>query len=259
MTLSALEAVPQSQSFLWRCTIRYVGRLAAIVILSVCCLSIVAQGTIRFNNRIAGQIDGPVFLPDFATGPGSWYRAQLFLVTGTGASTSYTPLYPGTTFHDASINPLLTRYVVEPEEPVIVPGIPPGAQATVVMRAWCWYFTADGEVEWRGESAPVTVTLGGTLPSGEERPPAPLVGLQGFAVGPLTPPTIIVSATRQSNNWRLDVIRFGITQSYAVESTTDFVNWSAVLTNQTAGTVTIPIQSSNTAPVFFRLRGERND
>src|SRR5688500_16893697 len=91
-----------------------------------------AQGTIRFNNRITGVVDAPIRFP-WGAGLGSVpdSHAQLYLVTG---GTTYTPLTPATTFRNTS--EAATPYVVEPNEPVIVPGVQPGQTATLVMRAW---------------------------------------------------------------------------------------------------------------------------
>jgi hypothetical protein len=135
------------------------------------------QGTILFNTRVVGQVDAPVSRPD-GTGAGEGYRAQLFLITGSGASSAYTPLFPATTFRTTSATARF--YVVQPNDPVVVPGVPAGAQATVVLRAWAGSETYEG-TSWKGQSNPITITLGGVPPGGGAPiQDALLVGLLGF-------------------------------------------------------------------------------
>lgn len=100
--------------------------LAAFAILLTA--STFGQGTILFNNRVNGQVDAPICRPD-GTGAGAGVNAQLFLVTG---GLTYTALTPATTFRTTS--PAAAYYVVQPTQPVTVPGIAAGQQATVVMR-----------------------------------------------------------------------------------------------------------------------------
>lgn len=133
------------------------------------------QGTILFNTRVTGQVDAPISLVE--TGFGGGATAQLFLVTG-GAT--YTPLFPATTFRTTSVQ--ASYYVVQPDVPVVVPGIPAGSPATVVLRAWF----GSGSYEtstFKGQTNPITITLGGIPPGGGAPiPDAVLVGLQGFSI-----------------------------------------------------------------------------
>jgi hypothetical protein len=135
------------------------------------------QGTIFFNNRVTGLIDAPVSRCD-GTGAGAGVTAQLFLVLGAGASTTYTPLEPATTFR--TVRPEVEYYVVQPIRDVVVPGFGYREQVTVVLRAWegANYETA----QVRGQSPSVTVTLGPPVPSPLPILEGALIGLQGFSL-----------------------------------------------------------------------------
>jgi len=132
------------------------------------------QGTIQFNNR-TGPIDAPVTRQD-GTGAGAGVTAQLFLVQGG----VYTPLTPTTTFRTTS--PAAAFYVTQPATAVTVPGIAAANSATIVMRAWEGASFDSATV--RGESTPITITLGGDVPGSAPLPPALLTGLQGFTLVP---------------------------------------------------------------------------
>lgn len=138
------------------------------------------QGTILFNNRVAGQVDAPIMRTDGA-GAGAELTAQLFHVTAAGASLAYSPLFPATTFQTTSAQAAF--YLVQPVEPVVVPGVPAGSLATVVLRVWGWPNYEPAHVY--GQSNPITITLGGIPPGGGAQiPDAVLVGLQSFALAP---------------------------------------------------------------------------
>ena len=133
-------------------------------------VSTFGQGTILFNNRVAGQVDAPVSF-GFGTGPGAGWNAQLFLQTGSGFSITYTPLNPATTFRTTSA--AAAFYVVQPEGPVIVPTVAPGQQATVVMRVWAGAIGSNYDVsDCKGQSNPITITLGGVPATGAPIPDA---------------------------------------------------------------------------------------
>lgn len=136
------------------------------------------QGTILFNNRITGQVDAP-FSSWEGIGLGAYqppFTAQLFLVSG---GSTYTPLSPTTTFRTTSASAAF--YVVQPNEPVTVPGVPAGSQATIVMRAWAGGTTYDTAL-YKGQSLPITIALGGIPPGGGAPiPDATMVGLQGVS------------------------------------------------------------------------------
>ena len=140
------------------------------------------QGTILFNNRVTGQVDAP-FSDDVGMGLGRFgtaFTAGLFLVAGGGGT--YTPLFPTTTFRTTSAADQF--YVVQPTEPVVVPGVPAGSQATIVMRAWGGTARYDDAV-YKGQSNPITITLGGVPPGGGAPiPDAVLVGLLGICCVP---------------------------------------------------------------------------
>ncbi|HEX7859686.1 MAG TPA: PEP-CTERM sorting domain-containing protein [Verrucomicrobiae bacterium] len=143
--------------------------------------SALAQGTIQFSTfNSARGVNAPVMAPD-GTGAGVLFpgmTAQLFMVGPGGA---YTPLTPATTFNPGP--GAASRYVVIPTSNVIVPGVPAGGSATIVMRIFTgasW----DQSLGFRGETAPVVVNnLGGTPASGgAPLQPAVLAGLQGITI-----------------------------------------------------------------------------
>jgi len=152
--------------------------LAAVLVSA----SAFGQGTINFTTRIVGTLDAPVFKADGTTGAGAGTAAsaQLFLFSGG----VYTALDPATTFR-ATPAGAAQNYVIPPAGAVIVPNIAGGSQATVVLRAWegAAYDTA----LTKGQSAPITITLGG----GGSPPavPANLVGLQGFSMTTIPEPS----------------------------------------------------------------------
>jgi hypothetical protein len=141
-------------------------------------VSTFGQGTILFNNRVTGQVDAPISRGD-GTGAGAGWNAQLFLVSG-GTPVTYTALNPATTFRTTSATAAF--YVVQPPGPVIVPGIGAGQQATIVMRVWDGAIGSSYDAAFcKGQSLPITITLGGVPTVGAPIPDAVLVGLQGFS------------------------------------------------------------------------------
>jgi hypothetical protein len=151
----------------------------AAVLVSV---STFGQGTILFNNRVTGQVDAPVQRQD-GTGAGAGVNAQLFLVTGSGASATYTALTPATVFRTTSATAAF--YVVQPTASVTVPGIGAGQQATVVMRAWEGAVGSSYDAAvLKNQSNPITITLGGVPATGAPIQDALLIGMQGFTLVP---------------------------------------------------------------------------
>jgi hypothetical protein len=164
-------------------TITMKNLLIALAV-SLVSVSTFGQGTILFNNRVTPQVDAPISRID-GTGAGAGWNAQLFLVTPSGGSAVYTPLFPATTFRTTS--PAAAYYVVQPTSAVTVPGVGAGQQATIVLRAWegavgSSYDTASNTA--KGESNPITITLGGVPAVGAPIQDAVLVGLQGFQLVP---------------------------------------------------------------------------
>ena len=146
----------------------------AVVLVSV---STFGQGTILFNNRVTPQVDAPVGRPD-GTGAGAGVNAQLFLITG---GITYTALNPATTFRTTSA--AAAFYVVQPTGPVIVPTVAAGQQATIVMRAWVGDVGSSYDTSiCKGQSNPITITLGGVPAVGAPIPDAVLAGLQPFGI-----------------------------------------------------------------------------
>ena len=115
------------------------------------------------------------------TGAGAGVNAQLFLVTPSGGSATYTALNPATTFRTTSA--AAAFYVVQPPGPVIVPTVAPGQQATVVMRIWEGAVGSSYDMALlKCQSNPITLTLGGVPATGAPIPDAVLVGLQIFCM-----------------------------------------------------------------------------
>jgi len=138
------------------------------------------QGQINFNNRVAAaNISAPVTLPGGAgAGTEAGMKTQLFLVGAGGTKTAVGDVG---TFR---ATPAAATGFMSQSVTVIVPGIDVGGSATVVMRAWNGA-TYEGSLIY-GESAPVTVTLGGGTGV-----PADLVGLQGFVLTVVPEPSTI--------------------------------------------------------------------
>lgn len=130
------------------------------------------------SNSVLGDawraVDARVMRAD-GTAPGDEFTAQLFAGAAGTAPEMLAPLLPATKFYSSGT---LAGYV----RPVMVtPAIPAGARATLVLRVYNGASFADSSV--RGESPPITVTMGGgTLLA------AVLAGLQGFSL-PAVPPT----------------------------------------------------------------------
>lgn len=139
-----------------------------------------AQGTVNFNNRITGVVDARVLLPD-GTGAGTGFTAELLGGPAGTPVAQLTPLSPTTTFRTTSAAAM--GYVNGVT--VDVPGVAAGAQATIVMRAFNGATFASSTLT--GQSAPITIGLGGTPPGGAPLPPASLTGLQGFTLSGTVP------------------------------------------------------------------------
>lgn len=134
-----------------------------------------AQGTVNFNNRVLPTIDARVLMPDNSP-VGVGFTAQLFGGPSGTPVGQLTALTPTTTFREGAGAGYVNPIVVE------VPGVGANAQATLVMRV---YQTggAFGSGTF-GESAPITVALGGQPAAGPPVPPSNLDGLVGFNLVP---------------------------------------------------------------------------
>jgi len=166
----------------------------AAVLVSV---STFAQGTIQFTTLNSGRgVNAPTYAPGQMASNGAGagtlgtVNAQLFLVTGSGASATYTPLTPATTFNTA--NPTAARYVLVPTSNVTVDNAAAGSTVNVVLRAWMGGTSYETATQFRGQSpAPVAVTLGGTPPGGAPLQPGALAGLQGFELSIVPEPSTL--------------------------------------------------------------------
>ena len=156
-------------------------RVVSVFLALLVASSAFGQGTILFSTFVPGaaNVDARISGPD-GRGLGAYgASAQLFLVDGG----TYTPLLPATTFRTGTSNPSEQFYVVPPSDAVVVPGIGAGEQATIVMRAWTG--PSFNSALLRGETAPLTIILGGTPAGGNAPlPPAFLSNLQGFVIFP---------------------------------------------------------------------------
>jgi hypothetical protein len=140
-----------------------------------------AQGTVQLNNNLSGQVVARVFMPDGTTGVAG-YTAQLVHLNGD----SVTPLTPTTTFRSTGAG----VGFISPAVDVAVPGVAGGSTATLALRAFdgATYETST----FRGQSAPVTVTLGGA--GSPPSTPAALTGLTSFNVQLVPEPSTIALA-----------------------------------------------------------------
>ena len=135
------------------------------------------QGTVVFYNRgLTDPATGATYnapFPNYCPGD----TAQLYRVTGIGASATYTPLFPTQTFRDLPNNAFLVEPVL-----VTIPGAPAGTTGViVVVRAWSGesYESAD----FRGQSNEIILgPLGGIPASGPPITPPTLDGLTSFSV-----------------------------------------------------------------------------
>ena len=162
-------------------------KIIRILALFLAATSASAQGTVNFYNRsLTDPTTGAIYNAPIMGPPGS--TAQLFLVTGTGASATYTPIPGLQTFRDPPFDAFFKAPLV-----VAVPGVPAGTIGTrVVVRAWRGpdYDTA---VE-RGQGNELVLgALGGIPASGPPITPPNLDGLQNF-IFPLPEPSTITFA-----------------------------------------------------------------
>jgi hypothetical protein len=149
-----------------------------ILALFVSGAAVYAQGTVNFYNRgltdlaTGATYDAPLM------GHTVGATAQLFLVTGSGGSESYTPLFPTQSFRDPPNQSFFREPVI-----VTVPGMAAGTVGTrVVVRYWqgpSWL-----EAFCRGEGNVITLgALGGIPPNGAPPiVPPNLDGMQSVAI-----------------------------------------------------------------------------
>lgn len=140
-----------------------------------------AQGVVHFNNRVAGVVDARVVTVG-NNGAGPYATAQLF---GGPAGTPHNllaPLFPKTTFRSSSAAAM--GYLIPVD--VVVPGVLPGQEATLVMRVYVGESFEMTPGVCRFESNLITIVLGGGL-----LPPANLVGLRPMTAMELASPLCI--------------------------------------------------------------------
>lgn len=107
-------------------------KILRIFALFCAAVSASAQGTVNFNNRsLTDPATGAIYHAP-VTGNTIGAAAQLYLVSGTGASSTYTPIPGIQTFRAAPNNAYFTSGMV-----VTIPGVPAGTIGTrVVVRVW---------------------------------------------------------------------------------------------------------------------------
>ncbi len=132
-------------------------------------------GTVYFITHLLGAVDARITWANGA-GIGEGFTAQLYGGPAGTPVDQLVPLTPPTSFQTTSA--AMMGYV----KPVLVtpPGVSPGLPATLIMRVFDGSSFESSNI--RGESKPITINVGGGT-----RPPANLVGLQGFSL-PGSPP-----------------------------------------------------------------------
>lgn len=142
--------------------------LLALLFYALLPLSTFAQGEVFFANRITGLIDARASL----AGPGkpahdfadSSFNADLAVLSGGNWVSVPGSVTPFRGLPNTAVNGYITGFRIS------IPAFAPGTSVQLRMRGFkdvCWY----------GESAPVTVTLGGGA-----IPVPNLEGLQGFTI-----------------------------------------------------------------------------
>jgi hypothetical protein len=143
-----------------------------------------AQGLIDFRNRITGTLDVPFYSVDGTTLlSGANFLAQLFYATSPTSLTPITdPAAPFRTGAGAGY------WNAGADSTRVLPGITAGSIVFLQVRVWeSVWMTYDGAKAgggfW-GDSNVFTVAAGGTPPGGPPLTPAPLIGLESFALIP---------------------------------------------------------------------------
>ncbi|HEX7862917.1 MAG TPA: hypothetical protein VF773_21470 [Verrucomicrobiae bacterium] len=217
---------------------------------------VLGQGTVRFSTYDPARgVNAPVYIAGMAAGS-IGLKAQLMYVSGTGANTFYTPLFPITIFNRG--HTAAAGYVMVPQDPLVVPNVPAGQQAHIVLRAFDGYSYETSIV--RGESPPVQVNLGGQFADGRVVEPAVLSSLQGFHILGMPRHIRIYGLSVEGNDLRFEVLSAapGVWTNCVVETSTGVGGWTALRTNalsttQFTNTFTIPYTRSEHAR-FYRVR-----
>ena len=152
-------------------------KILRILALFCAALSASAQGTVNFNNRsLTDPTTGATYnAPVCGNTVGA--SAQLFLVAGTGASSTYTPIPGIQTFRAAPNNAYFPSGMV-----VAIPGVPAGTVGTrVVVRVWQGANYESGVERYQSNEV-VLGALGGIPASGPPITPPNLDGLQFYCI-----------------------------------------------------------------------------
>jgi len=168
-------------------------KLMAMGLVSLGALAhVFAQGTVNFNNFVSGSVNAPITNEVGVLCSGTAYLAQLFAGTAGSPASALTPVGAIVSFRTGGFAGYVNVGALGART---IPGVVPGAQATVQIRAWAassgstWaiasttpggiFSTLTGNL-WTGATGGVPDPVTG-VPS----LPANLVGLQGM--GPLIP------------------------------------------------------------------------
>src|SRR5687768_10444281 len=89
-------------------------------------VSLMGQGTVRFDNRVQGVLDAPMFESDGTTRLDNRFVAQMYVVQG-GSAFAVSPQVPFRTGVSAG-------YFFGGD--VAVPGVAPGQNVTIEVRFW---------------------------------------------------------------------------------------------------------------------------
>jgi hypothetical protein len=224
--------------------------LLVLAVLAFSGLQTFGQGRIRFNNRVPGLLDAPVYLSDFqGAGALTGAMAQLYLIPINGPAVA---LAPATTFRTSS--PAAMFYVNEPAEAVIVPNAPPGTTVNVQMRAWVGSPSYEAAEKAIGESNIIPVTVGGTTASGTI-PDGLLINLQGFEIGVLSLPMGWFNSIRVEDEGIVLNVSTSNSNPTIIESSSNLENWQPIFTNPPIRTdFTVPLSGTNRNSQFYRMR-----
>jgi hypothetical protein len=170
-------------------------KLAIIAALLVASATAYAQGTITFNNRVAGIVDAPVFdVGGTVRLDGPAYLAQLYAGPAGTADSALTAQGPTAPFRTGAG----AGYIVNQGD-ITINGVAAGARAQIQMKAWAAaggasYEAAVAAGAKAGASASfLSEPLGGIIPGAPPATAPSLVGLTSFSLVP-EPSTIALGA-----------------------------------------------------------------
>jgi hypothetical protein len=136
------------------------------------CLRAYSQGTVVFSTfETNPPVNAPIYLCSFWPQTTADLTAQLFLDNNG----TLTPLYPTTTFRTDSH--FFSNYLIVPDQPVTVPGFPPGSTVPILLRFWETASGSFANSSLSGQVGPFDVLLGSGTNS-----PGYLIGFTSFGL-----------------------------------------------------------------------------